>query len=76
MSRTPYIAKHNGTPLLQTITHALGADIASHPLPDISPDNKILFIAGHDTNIANISGMLGMTWTPQDSQITHLQAEL
>lgn len=63
MSRTPYIAKHNGTPLLQTITHALGADIASHPLPDISPDNKILFIAGHDTNIANISGMLGMTWT-------------
>lgn len=62
MSRTPYIARHNGTPLLQTISNALDPNAASK-LPDISPDNKILFIAGHDTNIANISGMLNLRWT-------------
>lgn len=62
MSRTPYIAKHNGTPLLQTIANALEPSIASSKLPDISSDNKILFIAGHDTNIANISGMLDISW--------------
>jgi|SRR5471030_769375 len=63
MSRTPYIAKHNGTPLLQTIANALDPNAAASKMPEISPDNKILFIAGHDTNIANISGMLDMSWT-------------
>jgi len=62
MSRTPYIARHNGTPLLQTIANALDPNTTSK-LPDISPEDKILFIAGHDTNIANISGMLDMSWT-------------
>ncbi|QLK61114.1 AppA family phytase/histidine-type acid phosphatase [Enterobacteriaceae bacterium Kacie_13] len=63
LSRTPYIASHNGTPLLQTIASALDPKAAKGTLPGISPDNKLLFIAGHDTNIANISGMLGMSWT-------------
>lgn len=63
LSRTPYIAKYNGTPLLQTIADALTPDASLSKLPGISPDNKILFIAGHDTNIANISGMLEMPWT-------------
>lgn len=63
MSRTPYIAKHKGTPLLQTIANALEPSNANSKLPEISPENKILFIAGHDTNIANISGMLDMAWT-------------
>lgn len=63
MHRTPYIAKHQGTPLLQAISNALNPNATESKLPDISPDNKILFIAGHDTNIANIGGMLGMNWT-------------
>ena len=63
MARTPYIARHNGTPLLQTISNALDPNATASKLPDISPDNKILFIAGHDTNIANISGMLNISWT-------------
>lgn len=63
MAHTPYIAAHNGTPLLQTISNALDPKADVSKLPDISPDNKILFIAGHDTNIANIAGMLNMRWT-------------
>ena len=63
MAHTPYIAAHNGTPLLQTISNALEPKADVSKLPDISPDNKILFIAGHDTNIANIAGMLNMRWT-------------
>lgn len=63
MARTPYIARHNGTPLLQAISNALDPKITASNLPGSSPDNKILFIAGHDTNIANISGMLDINWT-------------
>ncbi|TBL66113.1 AppA family phytase/histidine-type acid phosphatase [Hafnia alvei] len=62
MSRTPYIAKHNGTPLLQTIVSAINSQPSSRELPELSADNKILFLAGHDTNIANIAGMFGMSW--------------
>lgn len=63
MARTPYIARHNGTPLLQAISNALEPNATTSKLPGSSPDNKILFIAGHDTNIANISGMLNISWT-------------
>lgn len=63
MSRTSYVAKHNGTPLLQTIVSAINSQTSARDLPELSADNKILFLAGHDTNIANIAGMLGMSWT-------------
>ncbi|WP_145562812.1 AppA family phytase/histidine-type acid phosphatase [Yersinia aldovae] len=63
MAKTPYIARHKGTPLLQQIDAALTLqpDALGQTLP-LSPQNRVLFIGGHDTNIANIAGMLGASW--------------
>ncbi len=63
MAKTPYIARHKGTPLLQQIETALvlQRDAQGQTLP-LSPQTKILFLGGHDTNIANIAGMLGANW--------------
>lgn len=63
MSRTPYIARHNGTPLLQSVASALEPTATVGHFSGMDANNKVLFIAGHDTNIANISGMLGVSWT-------------
>lgn len=63
MAKTPYIARHKGTPLLQQIDTALTLqlDAQGQKLP-ISAQNRVLFLGGHDTNIANIAGMLGADW--------------
>ncbi|WP_145523432.1 AppA family phytase/histidine-type acid phosphatase [Yersinia rohdei] len=63
MAKTPYIARHKGTPLLQQINTALvlQRDAQGQTLP-LSPQTKVLFLGGHDTNIANIAGMLGANW--------------
>lgn len=63
MAKTPYIARHKGTPLLQQIDTALVLERKGQgqTLP-LSEQTKILFLGGHDTNIANIGGMLGADW--------------
>lgn len=63
MAKTPYIARHKGTPLLQQIDTALvlQPDAQGQTLP-LLPQTKLLFLGGHDTNIANIAGMLGANW--------------
>lgn len=63
MAKTPYIARHKGTPLLQQIDTALALqlDAQGQTLP-ISAQTRVLFLGGHDTNIANIAGMLGANW--------------
>lgn len=63
MAKTPYIARSKGTALLQQIDTALvlhrGGQGQKLPL---SPQTKVLFLGGHDSNIANIAGMLGANW--------------
>ncbi len=66
MAKTPYIARHKATPLLQAISGAL-----THPRDKqtsaaglrIPAQNRVFFLAGHDTNIANVAGMLGLNWS-------------
>ncbi len=52
VNRTPALAKAGGGELLKTIENAL--------LSDTSP--KMNFLVGHDTNIANIGGLLNVNW--------------
>ncbi|MDN0120318.1 AppA family phytase/histidine-type acid phosphatase [Yersinia frederiksenii] len=63
MAKTPYIARSKGTALLQQIDTALvlHRDGQGQKLP-LSPQTKVLFLGGHDSNIANIAGMLGANW--------------
>lgn len=52
VNRTPALAKAGGRELLKTIESTL--------LSDTSP--KLNFLVGHDTNIANIGGLLNIDW--------------
>lgn len=69
MAKTPYIARHKATPLLQAIsevlTHPRDKAISAAALR-IPAQNRLLFLAGHDTNIANVAGMLGLNWSLPD----------
>lgn len=66
MSGTPYLAKSNGTPVLQVIDSALGATAQVSPGFTLPAGNKVLILGGHDTNIENVAGSLGLSWTLTD----------
>jgi 4-phytase / acid phosphatase len=59
--RTPYIARLQGSRLLRNILYALqdgtGGGAGTAP-----PNAKFVAYVGHDTNIANVAGMLGLHW--------------
>jgi len=68
MAKTPYLASHAGTPLMQQIIGALEQRATGKALAGIhAPANNTVYVlAGHDTNVANIAGMLGLQWTLPD----------
>lgn len=75
--RTPYIAAHQGSALLQTITAALNDTAGADSLGSPAAKARIVFLAGHDTNLANLSGLLGTDWTlPQQPDNTPPGGEL
>lgn len=75
--RTPYIAAHQGSALLQTITAALNDTAGADSLGTPAAKARIVFLAGHDTNLANLSGLLGTDWTlPQQPDNTPPGGEL
>ena len=62
--RTPAIAHVHASNLLNQIVKALeqsatGKAVAGAPG---RPDNKVLVLVGHDTNIATVAGVLGLDW--------------
>ncbi|ELM3721806.1 AppA family phytase/histidine-type acid phosphatase [Edwardsiella piscicida] len=61
LSRTDYIARHRGTPLMYTVLQALNGQTPS--LPGLTAQNRLLLLVGHDTNLANLSGMLQTPWS-------------
>ncbi|HUO21971.1 MAG TPA: histidine-type phosphatase [Caulobacteraceae bacterium] len=58
--RTPYIATHNGAVMMHAVLAALRGQPA---LPGGGVGARLTLIAGHDTNISNLSGILGADWT-------------
>jgi 4-phytase/acid phosphatase len=64
MERTPYIARRQGSELLQQVLLALrsGPD-ARWGRQCVAPwGAKFVAFVGHDTNIANVAAMLGVSW--------------
>jgi len=56
MRRTPYLARTRGSSLLSYIVKAMEqAESGKAEAP-------LLVISGHDTNLSNLSGMLGLSW--------------
>lgn len=64
MRRTPYLARARGSNLLAHVWRSIEQAAAGTPIPGAigEPGDALLVLAGHDTNLSNLSGMLGLTW--------------
>ncbi len=63
LQRTPEVARSRATPLLDLIRTALTTNGADPNHYGITFPVSVLFIAGHDTNLANLSGALDLNWS-------------
>ena len=67
LQRFPAIAKQEGMPLLLFMAEALAG---TSPLKEVN-DASLVVLSGHDTNIVNVAGLLGLHWNnapfPKDS---------
>lgn len=61
MRRTPYMASHNGAPMARAVADAVDGRPAVPAQSEPAP--ALLVIAGHDTNLSNLAGVLGLDWT-------------
>jgi 4-phytase/acid phosphatase len=64
INRTPLIARAQAAPLIETILNAMRQAAEQKPVAGAlgSPKDKILLVVGHDTNLSNIAGALGLGW--------------
>ncbi len=64
MRRTPYLARTRGANLLNGIVRSLEQATTGKPVAGAigSPQTALLIVSGHDTNLSNLSGMLGLSW--------------
>jgi 4-phytase/acid phosphatase len=64
MRRTSYLARARGSNLLyhvlQSMQQAATGKATTGALD--RPGNALLIVSGHDTNLSNLSGMLGLSW--------------
>src|SRR5208283_1306233 len=62
--RTFYIAQAGGSNLASHIVDTLEQAALGQSVPGAigPPEERVVILAGHDTNIANIGGMFGMDW--------------
>ena len=62
--RTPYLARARGSNLLAHILASLEQAVSGKPVPGAldEPGNALAILAGHDTNLSNVSGMLDLSW--------------
>jgi len=61
-----YLADRRGAPMARIVLAAL----AGQPVgggPQSGPDTKLLALAGHDSNLAWMAGVFGLTWTFPDN---------
>lgn len=64
MRRTGYLARARGSNLLAHVLLSLEQAESGKVVPGAlgRPGDALLILAGHDTNLSNLSGMLGLSW--------------
>jgi 4-phytase/acid phosphatase len=64
MRRTPYLARARGSNLLSHVLHSMqqAATGKADPAALGRTGDALLVLSGHDTNLSNLSGMLGLRW--------------
>jgi 4-phytase/acid phosphatase len=62
--RTPYLARARGSNLLDHIRLSMEQAETGKVVPGAlgPPGATVLILVGHDTNLSNLSGMLGLSW--------------
>lgn len=62
--RTPVIARMYASNLLGSIAKAIEQSAEARPVSGApgKPGDRVLFLVGHDTNIAAVAGVLGLSW--------------
>ncbi len=62
--RTSYIARLQSSNLLFHVLQSMAQAAGGHTVAGAlsKPDDRLLILVGHDTNLANISGTLGLNW--------------
>jgi 4-phytase/acid phosphatase len=62
--RTPYLARVRGSNLLAHVLASMEQAATGTAVPGAlgEPGEALQILMGHDTNISNISGMLGLSW--------------
>lgn len=62
--RTSFIARAQSSNLLIHILQSMEQEAAGHPIKGAltRPGDRLLILVGHDTNLANIGGALGLSW--------------
>ena len=64
MRRTPTIARAQASNLLSHVLKAMEQAVAGRGVPGAlgQPGDRAMVIVGHDTNISNVAGALGLSW--------------
>lgn len=62
--RTPYIARAQASNLLSHLLASLQQAVVQHAVLGAlsKPGDRLLILVGHDTNLANLAGALGVSW--------------
>ncbi len=65
MRRTPYLARARGSNLLEHVLRSMEQAVTGTPAQGAlgRPGDTVLLLSGHDTNLSNLSGMLGLRWS-------------
>jgi len=61
---TPYIARVQSAPMLGAIVASIEQAVTQKTVPGAPgrKSDRVLILVGHDTNLTNISGALGLSW--------------
>jgi len=64
MRRTSYLARARGSNLLYHVLQSMKQAVGGKASPGAldTPGTAVLIVSGHDTNLSNLSGMLGLSW--------------
>ncbi len=64
MRRTPVLARARGSNLLAHVLCSMEQAVSGKPTSGAlgNPGDALLVLSGHDTNLSNLSGMLGLSW--------------
>jgi 4-phytase / acid phosphatase len=64
VNRTPFVARAQAAALLNIVLGSMRQAEEQKPVAGAmgSPRDRMLLIVGHDTNLANIAGVLGLNW--------------